>query len=167
MNDTKQQNNHTNSQLYANTGNKTHTESERFVNLYNILNDDVIGIIKNNLPEDVLVWLNKEYYIQYHSAIKKRIPENEYNEYINDIVKNDCSFVFEQILKENFDKFHKWKLYTYKNIRFHSYLTYLRYYARSNNSIKCLKVIDDYALFIKDFSPNWYKYRGIILNSNR
>ena len=139
--------------------------NNRFINSYDKLNDDVLDIIKSHLKPEILVWLNKENYFKYHKCVKNMINKEKYDDYVRDIVKHDCSFVFEQIMNEHFLKFHKWKFYTYKNTRFHSYLIFLRYYAYSNNSHKCVEVIDDFTSQ-KGFSPNWYKYRGIIIRNN-
>lgn len=143
--------------------------NDRFANMYDKLNDDVLELIKSYLPPETLVWLNKSNYLKYHRVVKNMIPNDRFDDYIRDIVKTDSSFVFEQILKENFTRFHKWKGYfqPYQTpcIRHHSYLTYLRYYALSNNSQKCVSIIDKYAE-INGFSSNWYKYRGIIIRNN-
>jgi hypothetical protein len=132
--------------------------------MYDMLNDDVLSLIKTYLPPETLVWLNKEYYLKYHSVVKHMINIDKYDDYIRDIVKSDSSFVFEQIIKENFIKFHTWKSYYHETIRHHSYLTYLRYYALTKNAKKCVSIIDDYANK-NGFSSNWYKYRGVIIRS--
>jgi hypothetical protein len=132
--------------------------------LSDILNDDVIGVIKSHLPQETVVWLSKEDYIANHSVIKRMIPQCLYDEYIHDIVSHDCSFVFQQIMHEQFDKFHNWKRFEKGGHRHHSYLTYLRDKCVDSGSVKCAAVIDGLASE-KGFSANWYKRRGIIIST--
>lgn len=134
------------------------------VSLPDVLNDDVIGVIKSFLPKEIRVWLSKEDYIADHSVIKQMIPINHYDEYIHDTINHDHSFVFTQILREQFDKFHKWKNFEKNGNRHHSYLTYLRDKCVEKNSFKCAGAIDDFAA-VKGFSPNWYKRRSIIIST--
>lgn len=138
---------------------------QRKTDLFSILNDDVLGVIKSYIPTEKLVWLTKNDYIKHHTVIKRLILPNQYDDYLRDIVKHDCAFVFERILCEQFDKFHAWKHFDYNYVRYNSYLSYLREYANKNGSIKCVKIIDEIA-HEKGFSKKWYKYRGIIIRSN-
>lgn len=139
-------------------------ENDRFVDMFDKLNDDVIGMIYDKLPVETTVWLTKENYCKNHKIVRKMIEPEFYESYILDIVKQDYAFVFSEIIKERFDNFHKWKGYYFNETRHHSFLTFLRHFATTNNSPKCVEVIDIRAIE-KGFSPNWYKYRGIILRS--
>ncbi len=134
------------------------------VDLQDVLNDDVIGVIKSFLPRETRVWLTKEDYLANHSVVKQMIPTNRYDQYIHDVIERDHSFVFTQILREQFDKFHKWKNFEKNGNRHHSYLTYLRDKCVEHNSFKCACAIDDFAN-VKGFSQNWYKRRGIIISN--
>ena len=134
------------------------------VNLQDVLNEDVISVIKSFLPRETRVWLSREDYIADHSVIKQMIPANRYDQYIHDVIKHDHSFVFTQILREQFDKFHKWKGFEKNGDRHHSYLTYLRDKCVEKNSFKCAGAIDDFAE-VKGFSPNWYKRRSINIST--
>ena len=139
-------------------------DQSRFIDLFDRLNDDVLSLIFDKIPIDKKVWLTKENYIKHHKLIKKMIHPDFYQKYILDIVKQDYAFVFSRIIDENFKDFHKWKGYYYNQERHHSFLTFLRGYAISNSSLKCIEIIDKKAEE-NGFSPNWYKYRGIILRS--
>ena len=139
-------------------------KDERFINMFDILNDDVLSIIFQQIPNENKVWLNKHYYLKYHKLVKNMIDSEFYESYILDIVKQDYSFVFTQIINEKFDYFHKWKNYYFNGEKYHSFLIFLREFSRKNNSPKCVQVIDNKAIE-KGFSPNWFKYRGIILNN--
>jgi hypothetical protein len=134
------------------------------ISLQDVLNDDVIGVIKGFLPKETRVWLTKEDYITNHSVIKQLIPPNCYDQYIHDVIKHDHSFVFTQILREQFDKFHNWKKFMKNGNRHHSYLTYLRDMCVERKSLKCACVIDEFAA-VKGFSPNWYKRKSIIIST--
>jgi hypothetical protein len=134
------------------------------VSLQDVLNDDVIGVIKSFLPKEIRVWLSRDDYVADHSVIKQMIPADRYDQYIHDVIKHDHSFVFTQILREQFDKFHRWKRFEKDGNRHHSYLTYLRDKCLEVNSLKCANAIDDFAE-VKGFSPNWYKRRSIIIST--
>lgn len=134
------------------------------MNLTDVLNDDVVGLIKDHLPKEIRVWLTRDDYIQNHSVIKQMIPSDMYDQYLHDVMFNDHSFVFTQILHEQFDKFHNWKPFEKNGSEHHSYLTYLRDKCVKFGSLKCAGVIDSFA-GIKGFSPNWYKRRAIIIST--
>ena len=133
-------------------------------NLQDVLNDDVIGVIKSFLPKEIRVWMSKDDYVANHSVIKHMIPANRYDQYIHDVIDKDHSFVFTQILREQFDKFHNWKHFEKNGNRHHSYLTYLRDRCLEKKSMKCACAIDNFA-DVKGFSPNWYKRRSIIIST--
>lgn len=133
--------------------------------LTDVLNDDVIGIIKGMLPPEKRVWLSRADYIENHWVVKKMIPQPFYDSYIHDIIRHDCSFVFTQILQEQFAKFHAWKDFSKGGNRHHSYLTYLMDYCIDVGATRCATAIDTVAEQ-KGFSENWYKRRGVILSSN-
>lgn len=142
---------------------------EQLCDLLATLNDDVLGIIWSKLPPEFTMWKDRSIYIENHALVKNLIPVHLYDSYLRDILRNDCAFVLEQILKEQFDKFHKWKKYVYRQVCYPTYLVYLRTYARdcvqeSGRSSSCLEVIDRIAQE-KGFSPNWYKHRNVIVRS--
>lgn len=126
-----------------------------------MLNEDVLGIIYSHLKSDVLWCLDKNNYFEHHHIVRKLIPNQDYDAYIRDMIRNDCSFVFHQILEERFDDFHKWKKYYFNQNMFPSYLIFLRSFAFDNSSYKCLKVLEQQCEK-KGFEPNWYKRRNSI-----
>ena len=67
------------------------SSNNRFYNLYDVLNDDVIDIIYQKLSPNVLVWTNKKNYLKYHYIVKKMIPCEFYDDYIRDIIKTNSS----------------------------------------------------------------------------
>lgn len=132
--------------------------------LPDVLNDDVVGVIKEFLPPEKKVWLSKADYLENHSVVKTMIPVGRYNDYILDMVKHDCSFVFKQILQEQFDKFHKWKDFRICGREYRSYLVYLMDTCIDHCSVGCIDVINEIAK-TKGFSGNWYKRSPKIIPS--
>jgi hypothetical protein len=81
---------------------------------------EILNIILDYFPICSLVWVNKTYYLKYHSTIKQNI--HQFENYIRDIIRRDNSFVFNEILKENYKKWINMKKYVYKNLLFSNYL---------------------------------------------
>ena len=131
-----------------------------FLRLFdNLLCDDIVDIVKSKISPEIQLRMgmcSKYEYIKNHKLVQKMIPLNDYNDYLHDIVKHDCAFVFGLILNEKFDKFHKWKPFYNKSTSHPSFLIYLRDYARMNMSDKCVAVIDKIAQE-KGFAKNWYR----------
>ena len=143
--------------------NRNYTD-DKFINMFDNLNDDVLSIIFEQIPDEKKIWLNKSNYLKHHNLVKNMIEKEFYEDYVLDIIKQDYSFVFTQIINERFENFHKWKNYYFNEVKYHSYLIFLREFAKKNNSPKCVEVIDNKAIE-KGFSPNWFKYRGFIINN--
>lgn len=141
------------------------TVSNLLINL-EVLNDDVLSIIKSFLAPEVKWCLTKKWYIKEHKIVKSLIPENRYDAYVRDMIRHDYAFVFEQILEEKFDIFHKWKRFKFQDNVYPSYLIYLRDFAFACNSRKCHQLIDNFAIK-KGFGSNWYKYRNSIKLATR
>jgi len=59
------------------------------------------------------------------------------------MVRKDCSFVFAQLLEENFDRWKKAKKYRYKSYVFDNYLRFLVHYSTENNSTKCRELLNN------------------------
>lgn len=135
----------------------------------NTLNDDLLGVIYKHLhqvlPPTTKVWLTRDDYIIHHKSVKSLISPRFYDNYVHDIVRHDCAFVFEQLLKEHFQKWHKWKKYIFKGSTYKTYLSFLMDYASLNHSLKCIYVLNKYAS-LYGFSRNWYKQNRIIVHSN-
>jgi hypothetical protein len=70
------------------------------------------------------------------------IPDDNYESYIRDMVRKDCSFVFAQLLEENFGRWKKNKKYRYKSYVFDNYLCFLGHYSIENNSTKCRELLN-------------------------
>ena len=146
------------------TTNKCKWTDEKFINMFDRLNDDVLGLIFEQIPDENKIWLNKSCYLKHHKLVRNMIDSEFYEAYVLDMVKQDYAFVFTQIINERFDYFHKWKNYYFNDVKYHSFLIFLREFGIKNNSPKCVQIIDNMA-YEKGFSPNWFKYRGIILHN--
>jgi hypothetical protein len=119
--------------------------------------DDVINhYIYPFLPPTTLLWTNKKYYEKYHYLVEEMISKEDYNNYIRDIIRNDCGYVFQQILNE---KIHKWcdkqKIF-YKNNIYLNYLSYVYGICVENNSSKCKDILSR-SMEEAGLSKNWYK----------
>ena len=103
------------------------------------LPDELIDIIKEYIPLEVTIFLNKALYLKNHCVIKQFI--SNYESYIRDMVRKNNDFVFEQICKENFKKWLFIKKYHYKSIIFSNYIYFLLYFCNENNSSQCREII--------------------------
>lgn len=118
------------------------------------LPDDIIRIIKEFIPTQKLVFVNKTFYNLYHHTIRKSI--SLYENYIRDIIRRDNDFVFEKIIKENLDLWLKNKNYRYKNMVFNNYLYFIMFYCIENNSERCREILID-KLSKRDLCRNLHK----------
>lgn len=121
--------------------------------------DELKRLIFSFIPLYRHVFLNKYFYYNYHKYIKINNIEN----YIRDIIRNDNSFVFKFIIKENFYKWKLLKKYLYKNIICYDYLSFVNYYIIQNKANKCQQELNDY-LKEQGMSKNEFKKKNTIIN---
>jgi hypothetical protein len=121
--------------------------------------DELKRIIFSFIPIYRKVFLNTYYYYNFHKYIKINNTEN----YIRDIIRNDNSFVFKFIIKDNFYKWKLLKKYLYKNIICYDYLSFVNYYIIQNKANKCQKELNDY-LKEEGMSKNEFKKKNTIIN---
>jgi len=108
----------------------------------NELPDELIRLIKEYIPGNKFVFVNKDNYLQYHYLLKKKILK--YESYIRDMINRDCIFVFENIVRENYEKWIDNKNYIYKNIFFKNYIYFIIYFCIENHSSKCHVFITEF-----------------------
>ena len=108
------------------------------------LPSDITKTIINFIPNIVSVFLDKKSYIENHFTIKKYILKDQYENYIRSMIRQDNHFVFENILRENFDKWLLYKKYTYKITIFSNYIYFLLEYCIENKSDNCKNIINEY-----------------------
>ena len=118
------------------------------------LPNDVINLIKQFIPHNNLVFVNKVYYNLYHHTIKKTIPL--YENYIRDIIRRDNEFVFQKIIQENIDLWLKNRQYRYKNMVFNNYIYFIMIFCIENDSEKCREILLEF-LSKRDLCRNLHK----------
>ena len=118
------------------------------------LPDDIINLVKEFIPHNKLVFVNKTFYNLYHNTIRKYIPQ--YQNYIRDIIRNDNDFVFEKIIQENIDIWMKIKQYRYKNMIFSNYIYFVMNFCIENDSERCRQILLQF-LSKRDLCRNLHK----------
>jgi len=116
--------------------------NNKVINYVQNLPDDVIRVIKEYLPITILVFTNKTNYFLYHSSLKKYI--SNYENYIRDAIRRDNSFVFNEIIKENYKLWLRIKNYSFKNAIYKNYIYFLLNYCIENNSSVCRLCLSDF-----------------------
>jgi len=106
-----------------------------------IIPDEILQNIFNLIPNYKKINLCKKYYIKYHYLVKSLIPIHKYEDYLFNLIKQDQSFVFENVLRENITKWLFWKDYRYKSSMFSSYLYFLFTNIEMKNAYKCKKIM--------------------------
>tara|TARA_X000000368_G_scaffold320028_1_gene257259 strand:- start:1159 stop:1533 length:375 start_codon:yes stop_codon:yes gene_type:complete len=90
------------------------------------------------------IFVNKEYYFKYHHLLKNKIDNKHYDNYLRDIIRNDYSFVLNQLLEENYEKWISKKKRIHKNIIYNNYSDYLIGLCMDYESTKCRELINDF-----------------------
>ena len=110
------------------------------MNIIEHLPNDILDIIFYYLSIREKIFLNKKYYIKYNSYIDQYITN--YTSYIRDIIRFDCSFVFEYVIYRNINKWIKINNYNYSNIIYNNYICFLSDFSNKNKAIKCLYLLN-------------------------
>ena len=122
--------------------------------------------VKHILPHlspQVLVWLNRDNYIKYHSVLRplipntrsERFPLGKWETYVRHMIREDCSFVVAQLLSDHARVWLRHSGYHYKTRSFPSYLHFLFQYSLDVTSARCRKCINDKAIDL--IGKKWYK----------
>lgn len=123
------------------------------------LPDELVDIIYSYVPTTVKTVLSKNNYLAEHKLIRQTINKNDIENYIRTMIRQDNSFVFEQLLIENYDKWINIKEYYYKECIYMNYLMFLEFYIMDNESIKCKKILAE--LFEElGFNKNQHKKKS-------
>ena len=110
--------------------------------MINSLPEDIINYIKEFMPKTYFVFTNKSDYTLYHYIIRNKI--NNYENYVRFIIKRDCYFVFDTIIRENYQKWQKFTAVFYKNITYKNYLYFIINFCIENDSVYCYKVLNNF-----------------------
>jgi hypothetical protein len=104
-------------------------------------------IIFNFIPAIKVVNMNHYYYNKYHYAISTNIEQREYARYVHDLIRNDNSVAFQQILKEvrsiYENEFTERKRYVYKRKIFKTLYDYLLFLCKNYESNNCKNLLID------------------------
>ena len=144
--------------------NSNTTQDENQIILSNIKNlpKELITFIFDYIRPVVLVSLNRSYYALYHPSIKYYLcnVKHQYDNYVRDIVRRDNSFVFSQVLQENYRHWLHFHNYYYKEKMYINYLYFLIDYCVVYDSNKCRELIQSMLYSSnesKDLSKNQHK----------
>ena len=136
-------------------------KEEKLLKNINYLADELVDLINSYIPKIVKVFLSKQFYLEDHLLIRNHIDKNNIENYFRTIIRQDNSFVFNQILNENKNKWLNMKKYYYKNSIYANYLIFLESYCIENESTNCRKLLIE--LFEElGLSKNRYKKKNII-----
>ena len=118
------------------------------------LPDDIIRVIQEYIPINVLRFTNKISYVAYHLQVREMLYN--YESYIREVVKRDYSFIFNIIVRENIQKWNNSKKYLYKNVIYASYIYFILNYCLEHNSELCQIVL-----------CNFLKQHGLCQNQHK
>lgn len=113
---------------------------KRIVNLPEELSTKIFKYVLPN----VLVTSNMTFYMKYKQMTRNKIPDFYYDNYVKHMIRKDLDFIFNFIMIEYFDVWKNPKKYSYKNIVFKTYVTFLLHFARENEATKCIEIINFY-----------------------
>ena len=133
--------------------------------------NDILLLSINQLPQElkdtifeyvrpvVLQTLNKSYYLLHHASIKHYLcnVKHQYDNYVRDIVRRDNSFVFNQVLQENYKHWLHFHNYHYKEKNYINYLYFLMDYCLLYDSNKCKELIQSALYGSNVVSKNQHK----------
>jgi hypothetical protein len=145
-------------QLDIKEKNTTKSENNNILAFCNRIPDDMKSLILSYLPPKTLVFLTQPFYHMYHPLLKKEnwIPPSRYENYVRDMVRRDCEFVFRGLLQENHVKWLNQKKYIYRNTTYANYHYFLLDFCLENEATKCCKVI-----------RNWFEETGLGRNLHK
>ena len=125
---------------------KEQEKEETFLfKIKNKIPDVLISIIFDYIPIKVKIFLNKSYYFQYHFFFYQNILNRNKENFIRFIIRSDNSFVFEQLLSENYKKWIKdIKNYKYKNFIYKSYIYFLKDFCIIQESFQCINTLNHF-----------------------
>jgi hypothetical protein len=104
------------------------------------LPEDLINGIREYIPKIYLVFTNRENYKKYHYIIKNYILN--YETFIRNVIRRDNEYVFDLILRENYQLWCEIKQYKYKSMIFRNYFCFTINYCIEQDSNNCEIVIN-------------------------
>ena len=128
------------------------------ITLYNRLPDEILEYILDKVLPLYKYNLSKNFYIKYHYLISSKI--SNYDNYIRNIIRHDCNYVFDFLLNENFINWLNVKKIYYEGFIITNYIRYLNYLIDKHNSDRCKAILIN-KLKDNDLYKNWHKKNGI------
>ena len=122
----------------------------------NSLPEDIINYIYDFIPPCVLCYLSSTNYKKYNKEHLEHLNNMVYgyhlklnkkftfDTYVRRLIKNNSSYIFEFVLKDNIKKWKKLKKCRYKNFNYKSKLLFYSFYCIECKSNKCLEKIKEY-----------------------
>jgi hypothetical protein len=107
---------------------------------------EILDLIKQYMPLQILLLLSKTYYLNFHSRIRSVILPCNTEKYIRTTLNRDHSFVFDKILRENYQRWLQMKNYMYKNKTYSNYIYFIKAFCMENDSDKCYEAINCFML---------------------
>ena len=86
---------------------------------------ELLEIIYSYLPNQAKIFLNRDYYKKYHYLLRDMISPRNYDNYIRDMIKNNCTFVITQLMDENYKQWIQSSKKMYKNVIYPHYSGYI------------------------------------------
>jgi hypothetical protein len=113
------------------------------------LPNELLDIIFSYLPDINKLRLNKYFYEKYHKIVLYKLVKSKCESYIRCMIRRDNDFIIKYLIRENYERWLKFKDYYYNGLEFEDYICFLKYYSIENNSEKCENEICTYINSIK------------------
>lgn len=126
------------------------------LNRISTLPEILVSIIQEYIPDKVMVFIDKTFYLSNHHIIMKMLNKNQNTEkYIRYIIRRDFSYVFSLMLHENIVNWVRYrKKYPYNTVIYTSYIYFLLDYCIEHESNKCkeeiISLLEKIGLWKKD-----------------
>lgn len=105
---------------------------------------ELLDIIFSYVPDISKLRLNKYFYEKYHKIVMKNLIKGQCESYIRHMIRQDNEFIIKHLMRENYDRWLKFKNYYHRGLEFDDYISFLKYYSNENNSEKCENEIYKY-----------------------
>jgi len=113
--------------------------NDKLILKINSLPFELINLIKEYVPKKEFIYTNRENFKLYHNLVL--IKPNQFFNYVKTIIKYDYEFVFNILIRDNYQKWcEKGKIY-YKNMSFGNYIYFILNFCLENESEKCLNTL--------------------------
>lgn len=103
---------------------------------------EILDLIRNYIPLQRILLLSKTYYLKFHSRMRSLILPTKFERYIRATAKRDHSFVFDLILRENYERWLQIKNYIYNYKSYSNYIHFMKAFCIENDSFECYEAIN-------------------------